>query len=462
MLNRLIWFKNINNLSYFNMINFFVETKLEYTTQLVNILTPLIYEGVQSIYAESLKVSNEANNVLKVFQSFLKRIPKWNEEMIKQETERILNSTKSFSWLHDLVKATIKANIIVLTYNPNCLVPPGYKLQTKIDPKFYENIKIEDFIHKIYIECARELWNNPYLMYHQYPAIELKRNQRDTIHLIKDSIKDGIRKLLPVKEILELYLGEELEPNIPNDNFDRNITEADEKNIQKLIRRELTNTNPVTRIENFSNSNLVKLEGQDMLVKLDQREVSNKLDPREVSNKLDPREVSNKLDTHEILNKINTKEPIKTNSQIGGDEKKDLESKILEIINKPSTEDKNNNTSSYVSPKNKSYEKTSELDDSPMTKATKVSSNHTSPKKNDKKNETIDDKIKHILEKNLGETDLNTSLSYRPETNEKDYQEIFSNNVGGGGTDKNEIKNDTKEKDSSKSKRKFFNNYLNF
>ena len=61
---------------------------------------------------------------------------------------------------------------------------------------------------------------------------------------------------------------------------------------------------------------------------------------------------------------------------------------------------------------------------------------------------------------------MNTSLSYRPETNEKDYQEIFSNNVGGANTNtKNNINtagNDTKEKDSSKSKRKFFNNYLNF
>jgi hypothetical protein len=267
-------------------------------------------------------------------------------------------------------------------------------------------------------------------MYHQYPAIELKRNQRDTIHLIKDSIKEGIRKLLPVKEILELYLGEELEPNIPNDNFDRNITEADEKNIQKLIRRELTNTNPVSRIENFSNNNLVKVDGQDVLAKIDSREVTNK------------------QDTNEILNKINA-----TKLQIGGDEKKDLESKILDIINKPSSA-----TSENKSSENKSYEKTSEIEDSPMTKATKVTSNHTSPKKK----ETIDDKIKNILEKNLGETDLNTSLSYRPETHEKDYQEIFSNNVVGGGTDKNETKNDTKEKDSSKSKRKFFNNYLNF
>ena len=445
------------------MINFFVETKLEYTTQLVNILTPLVYEGVQSIYGESLKVSNEANNVLKVFQSFLKRIPKWNEEMIKQETERIMNSTKSYSWLHDLVKATIKANIIVLTYNPNCLVPPGYKLQTKIDPKFYENIKIEDFIHKIYIECARELWNNPYLMYHQYPAIELKRNQRDTIHLIKDSIKEGIRKLLPVKEILELYLGEELEPNIPNDNFDRNITEADEKNIQKLIRRELTNTNPISRLENFSNNNLVKLEGQDMLVKIDPREVLNKQDTNEILNKINAQEGFKNTNqegfkniNQEGVKNINQEGVKNSHLQIGGDEKKDLESKILDIINKPSTENKSNNTSS----ENKKYDKTSEIEDSPMTKATKVSSNHTSPKKK----ETIDDKIKHILEKNLGETDLNTSLSYRPETNEKDYQEIFSNNIGGGNTDNNNTKNETKNdtKDSSKSKRKFFNNYLNF
>ena len=52
------------------MINFFVETKLEYTTQLVNVLTPLVYEGIQSIYAESLKASKEANKVLKLFQTF--------------------------------------------------------------------------------------------------------------------------------------------------------------------------------------------------------------------------------------------------------------------------------------------------------------------------------------------------------------------------------------------------------
>ena len=101
------------------MINFFVETKYEYTIQLVNILTSLVYEGLISIYTEALKSSVGAENILKVFQSFLRRIPKWNSEIIKQESDRIMSNSKSVNWLSDLVKATLKANMVILTYNPS-------------------------------------------------------------------------------------------------------------------------------------------------------------------------------------------------------------------------------------------------------------------------------------------------------------------------------------------------------
>ncbi len=36
-------------------MNFLVETKKEYTIQLKNILMPLIYEGIKSIYNQSKK-----------------------------------------------------------------------------------------------------------------------------------------------------------------------------------------------------------------------------------------------------------------------------------------------------------------------------------------------------------------------------------------------------------------------
>jgi hypothetical protein len=214
------------------MLNFLVETKQEYTTQLINVLTPLIYEGLQSIYQDALKISTP-DNILKNFQSFLQRVPKWNNEIISNDTQRIMNNSKSYGWLEDLIKATLKANIIVLTYNPTV------RNQVKIDPTLYQNVKLEDFIHKIYIECARELWNNPYLFYHNYPPIELKRNQRDSIQLIKDCIKEAIRKILPVKYILNIYLGEELATGQPDDNFDRSISEIEGKNLDKLIKKDL-------------------------------------------------------------------------------------------------------------------------------------------------------------------------------------------------------------------------------
>lgn len=214
------------------MSNFLVETKQEYTVQLINVLTPLIYEGLQSIYFEVLKIST-SDNILKNFQTFMQRIPKWNNDIIHNETQRIMNNSKSYTWLEDLIKATLKANIIVLTYNPTV------KQQIKTDPSFYQNIKINDFIHKIYVECARELWNNPYLFYHQYSPIELKRNQRDSILLIKDCIKEAIRKLLPVKHILQIYLGEEMELELPNDNFEKSISEVESRNLNKLIQKDL-------------------------------------------------------------------------------------------------------------------------------------------------------------------------------------------------------------------------------
>jgi hypothetical protein len=214
------------------MLNFLVETKQEYTTQLINVLTPLIYEGLQSIYQDALKISTP-DNILKNFQSFLQRVPKWNNEIISNDTQRIMNNSKSYGWLEDLIKATLKANIIVLTYNPTV------RNQVKVDPTLYQNVKLEDFIHKIYIECARELWNNPYLFYHNYPPIELKRNQRDSIVLIKDCIKEAIRKILPVKYILNIYLGEELSTGQPDDNFDRSISEIEGKNLDKLIKKDL-------------------------------------------------------------------------------------------------------------------------------------------------------------------------------------------------------------------------------
>jgi len=391
------------------MINFFVEKKNEYTINLVNVLSPLIYEGLTSIYTEALNVSNCADNILKVFQSFLRKIPKWTPDMIKQETDRILKNSKSVDWLSNLVKATIKINMIILTYNPHL------KLQNKIDAKYYKNINLEDFIHKIYIECARELWNNPYLMYHQYPPIELKRNQRDTIILVKDAIKEAIRRLLPLKELLEIYLDDELEQNdIPD--FDRNITEIGERNIQKLINKDL----------------------KDELINKDLKD--------------------------ELINKSEIKQAGGNNSQTSI--QKDLNSKILDIINNDKTNDDNINSKKETANIHSENYINNSSSDTSINKQNQTLSDTSDSKSHDINNlkmtgGNIEDKIKKVLENDLGASDLETSLSYRPETNDKEYQEIFANSMAPQPSKNQNQIGGNSIKDSTLNKRKFFNNYLN-
>ena len=395
------------------MINFFVEKKNEYTINLVNVLSPLVYEGLVSIYTEALNVSNSADNILKVFQSFLRKIPKWTHEMINQETERILKNSKSCEWLSNLVKATIKSNMIILTYNPHL------KLQNKIESSYYKNVNLEDFIHKIYIECARELWNNPYLMYHQYSPIELKRNQRDTINLVKDAVKEAIRRLLPLKELLEIYLDDELEENDVPD-FDRNISEIGERNIQKLINNDLKDDLPDNLVPDLP-GNLVP-DLKDDLLKPD----------------------------------LDYETSIITIKQQGGNEppKQDLNSKILDIINNENSSSKKLtsviNSENYTNTSsNKQIQTVSDTSDSKSSQTNNLKMT----------GGTIDEKIKNVLENDLGASDLETSLSYRPETNDKEYQEIFANSMAPQPS-KNQTGGNS-IKDSTLNKRKFFNNYLN-
>jgi hypothetical protein len=209
-------------------MNFLVETKTEYTIQLVNILTPFLYEGFQSIYKEAIKIA-KTNEELKIFQTFLRRIPNWNDIIKQAETKRILVESNCNDIMEDLLRAIIKANIMVLTNTP-----PDKKNKLKIDYV----IKLDDFIHYSYIESAKAIFQNPFLFFHKYTPLELKRNQRETYEIIKTSIIEAIRKMLPINMILKEYLGQSFtESNINNiDNIDKIVSEQDKSRLMHLLK----------------------------------------------------------------------------------------------------------------------------------------------------------------------------------------------------------------------------------
>ena len=211
-------------------MNFLVETKNEYTIQLVNIISPHIYDGFESIYNESKKIikKGEEKKVLKAFQQFIKRIPQWNTNLIETETKRIESSSRC-DFLNNLLKAVIKANIILLTNTNNLR-------DSNVDQQFLD-IPLSKFIHKCYIECARQFYTSPYFFYHECKPIEKKRNQKDCYDLIKSCIKEAIRKLLPVQHILDKYLGNEILTG--NQEIDKPISNIDSENLRKMVNREL-------------------------------------------------------------------------------------------------------------------------------------------------------------------------------------------------------------------------------
>jgi len=221
-----------------------VEIKNEYTIFLINLITPMIYEGMKSMYNFSvdsyeklIKTANDPKSVsppLKIFQTCLKEVPTFNTQIIHKETQRIKEFSRCSEWFDDLVKAAIKSNIVLLTFSTK-------KQQSNIvNNKYHERISTEDFIHKCYIETARSIYNNPELFWDKYSPIEIKKNQRQICKIIKEAVKESIRKMLPIKLILGEYLKNDY-PTGSEEELDANFLDKHERylNIKKLVDRDL-------------------------------------------------------------------------------------------------------------------------------------------------------------------------------------------------------------------------------
>ena len=118
------------------------EAKNEYCVRLLNILTPLVIEGIKSILkeADQLCIQNdEESKYLMTFQNFLSWVPKWNNDIISEETDRIIKKS-GCNYLEDLLTCVHITQLKVLTS-----IRVG-SLQKKIE---LDIPKLNDFIHKI-------------------------------------------------------------------------------------------------------------------------------------------------------------------------------------------------------------------------------------------------------------------------------------------------------------------------
>ena len=183
------------------------ESKNEWGARLITILTPLIIDGYKSILDEAIKLckeNGEMDKYLMTFQNFISRIPKWNQTIIETERKRICEKS-GCSYLEDLVTCVHIIQLKILT-----AMRVGQK-QKKVDINVP---KLDDFIHKVYVNIARKVYKNVYLFEINIPPLNIQKNHRELEIIVQECILNTLRESIPVEAILKAYMDETVEEDV--------------------------------------------------------------------------------------------------------------------------------------------------------------------------------------------------------------------------------------------------------
>jgi hypothetical protein len=236
-----------------------IDAKNEYMKQVCTHLYIPVYKGLLGIYKEAKDDAisrGEPAKTLVLFQEYLAGITKWAPGTIKEAHNYVVKDS-GCDYLDDLLSAVFVAQAKILT---SVRTTQKQKKINLVIPR------LEVFIHKVYIECAREFWKSPYLFSDfSIAPIEQQRNLRECEKIVKESIQETIRKMLPVKNILKEYLGENIEEadEEPTD-ITKNMSKKEENDIKKIIRKEIENYQTINTVAGSPTNSITETKREDV------------------------------------------------------------------------------------------------------------------------------------------------------------------------------------------------------
>ena len=184
-----------------NHLSTLSEAQGEWALRLVHILQPLVFEGIHTIFNESVQLcqsTDEDEKYLMTFQNFLARIPKWSQETVDKEVARMVDKS-GCTYMEDLITCVHITHLKMLTS-----IRTG-KTQKKIDITIP---KLGAFIHKVYINTSRNLYLNVFLFDRDLPALMVQKNKSEFNKMVRSAILDAIRESIPIEQLLRSYLDE--------------------------------------------------------------------------------------------------------------------------------------------------------------------------------------------------------------------------------------------------------------
>ena len=279
------------------------ESRNEWCSRLVSIFTPLVIDGMRSIFNESWKIcadNDEMNKYLMTFQNLLSRVPKWNNAIIEDERKRIIERS-GCDYLEDLISCVHIIQLKVLT-----CIRVGSK-QKKIDISIPN---LDTFIHKVYINTARKIYSNVYLFEKNLSPLQLQKNNRELENIVQECIMMAIRESIPTEAIIRAYMDENVEheeqvfiEDVEESKEENNENKETEKEEDDNVEDEDTNKEEesipevVPSIQNIDNEDVVtKLTFNDMDSVLEEDNKVNEIEAPKSLERLEDISVSRMLD----------------------------------------------------------------------------------------------------------------------------------------------------------------------
>tara|TARA_B100000282_G_scaffold294878_1_gene272904 strand:- start:1362 stop:2402 length:1041 start_codon:yes stop_codon:yes gene_type:complete len=266
------------------------ESRNEWCSRLVSIFTPLVIDGMRSIFNESWKIcadNDEMNKYLMTFQNLLSRVPKWNNNIIEDERKRIIERS-GCDYLEDLITCVHIIQLKVLT-----CIRVGSK-QKKIDISIPN---LDTFIHKVYINTARKIYSNVYLFEKNLSPLQLQKNNRELENIVQECIMMAIRESIPTEAIIRAYMDENVEHEEQVFIEDVEESKEEEKLPEKEQEEEDENTN--------SNDNEETIpEVVPSIQNIDDKEVVTKLTFNDVDSVLEEDNNVNEIEAPKSLERL--------------------------------------------------------------------------------------------------------------------------------------------------------------
>jgi hypothetical protein len=95
--------------------------------------------------------------------------------------------------------------------------------------------KLDDFIHKTYVNVARKVYKNVYLFELNAPPLQIQKHNRELELIVQECILNAVRESIPVENILRAYMDETVEEDIVEEIKEHIIEKPETKTESQAI-----------------------------------------------------------------------------------------------------------------------------------------------------------------------------------------------------------------------------------